>query len=99
MSSSPTSLSSSEAGAARAPYADLRDLSCPVDVMLGYGTITVGGCLGLAPQSVIGLSAAAGSDHRLVVNGVPLALGEVVVADGRVSIRVTDILGSPGSER
>jgi flagellar motor switch/type III secretory pathway protein FliN len=67
--------------------------------MVGYGSITVGGCLGLTPQSVVSLRVPAGADQQIAVNGVPLALGEVLVVDGRVAIRVTEILEPASGDR
>lgn len=99
MSSSQTSSSSSDGSAVKPALAELGDLECPVDVMVGYGSITVGGCLGLAPQSIVSLRAPAGADQQIAVNGVPLALGEVLVVDGRVAIRVTEILEPASGDR
>jgi flagellar motor switch/type III secretory pathway protein FliN len=99
MSSSQTSSSSSDAGAGKPALAELWDLECPVDVMLGHGSITVGGCLGLAPQSVVSLRTPAGTNQQIAVNGVPLALGEVLVVEGRVAIRVTQILEPASGDR
>ena len=99
MSSSQTSSSSSDGSAGKPALADLWDLECPVDVMLGHGSITVGGCLGLAPQAVLSLRTPAGADQQIAVNGVPIALGEVLVANGRVAIRVTEILEPASGDR
>lgn len=73
------------------------DLVCPVDVILGQGTMTVGACLALTPQSVVRLMWSAGEHLRIAVNGVPVARGDVVIVHDRAGIRVTDILPVPGA--
>ncbi|HSK10818.1 MAG TPA: FliM/FliN family flagellar motor C-terminal domain-containing protein [Vicinamibacterales bacterium] len=100
MSSSPTSSSSNEAQAAsEAPFATLLDLECPVEMVLGYGSISVGACLELGLQSVIRLSTSAGEDLRVVVGGIPLLRGEVVLVEESAAVRITEIIPAPGMER
>ena len=66
--------------------------------MLGTASMTVRQCLSLQRDSVIRLSQSAGSDLQVVVNGVGLALGEVVIIDSSTAVRVTDILPPPSNE-
>jgi len=101
MSSSPNSSSSSSAlgPAGEAPhlpderhrFARLSDVRCPVEVVLGSGTIAVRTCLGLKPDSVIRLGQPAGEDLQVRVGGVTVARAEVVVADDHTALRVTEI--------
>lgn len=99
MSTSPNSSSSSDAaGAAGSSFTWLMDVSCRVDVVLGSCALTVRDCLGLAPGSVVPLMQAAGADLELRAEGVPLALGEVVVLDEKTSLRINRILAPTGSE-
>lgn len=99
MSSSPTSSSSSETSRGTVPpVAAVRDLVCPVDVLVGHGTITVAQCLNLAPTSVIRLAEAAGENVQISVGGVPLARGKVDVSQDATTIRLTEILPAPGAE-
>jgi len=99
MSSSPTSSSSSPAPEkAEAPFAALADLVCPVDVVIGYGRLSVGACLNLHPQSVIRLAASAGEDLHVVVGGVPVMRGEVVLVDRSAAVRITEFAPAPGME-
>jgi len=91
MSSSPTSLSSSEPEPAPTPFDALGDLVCPVTVVLGTGSITVRQCLSLARQTVLRLDESAGDDLTVVVNGISLARGEVAIIDTTTAIRVTDL--------
>jgi flagellar motor switch protein FliN/FliY len=74
------------------------DISCRVDVVLGSCAVTVRDCLGLAPGSIVPLIQPAGTDLELRAEGVPLALGEVVVLDEKTSLRISRILPPTGSE-
>jgi flagellar motor switch protein FliN/FliY len=99
MSSSPTSSSSSAPPPkADAPFAALADLTCPVDVVLGHGSLSVGACLNLRPRSVVRLNASAGEDLHVVVGGVPVMRGEVVLVDQSAALRVTEFTPAPGME-
>jgi flagellar motor switch protein FliN/FliY len=81
-----------------APFAMLADLACPVDVVLGRGSISVGACLNLRLQSVIRLTASAGEDLHVVVGGVPVMRGEVVLVDQSAAVRITEFTPAPGME-
>lgn len=72
-------------------FARLADVRCPVEVVLGSGTIAVRTCLGLNPDSVIRLGQPAGEDLQVRVGGVIVARAEVVVADDHTALRVTEI--------
>lgn len=95
MSSSPNSSSSSDTLDALAP---LHDVTCHVDVVLGTASMNVRQCLALKRDSIVRLGQSAGSDLQVVVNGVPVALGEVVIIESSTAIRVTDILAPPSNE-
>ena len=76
--------------------ADLRRLSAvPVDlsVEMGRARMTVGETLELRPGSIITLDRMAGEPVDLLVNGTPIAHGEVVVIDEQFGLRVTEVLG------
>jgi flagellar motor switch protein FliN len=92
MSSSSTSSSSSPA------LLPLSDVVCRVDVLLGTATVSVRDCLHWKRNSVIRLRQLAGADMQVAVNGVPVAIGEVVIVDDTTAIRVTEILPPPSSE-
>jgi flagellar motor switch protein FliN len=92
MSSSSTSSSSSPA------LLPLSDVVCHVDVLLGTATVSVRDCLHWKRNSVIRLCQLAGADMQVAVNGVPVAIGEVVIVDDSTAIRVTEILPPPSSE-
>ena len=78
--------------------APLYDVICNIDVVLGSSSMTVRQCLNLHRDSVIRLTQSAGSDMQIIVNGVPIAQGEVVIIDNTISLRVTDVLPPPSSE-
>lgn len=92
MSSSPSSSSSSEAGGgARSAFEPLRDVACPVSVLLGTGAVSVRQVLTMARHTVLKLDQSAGEDLQMLVNGVLVARGEVVVVEDSTAIRLTEI--------
>ena len=75
--------------------ADLRRLSdVPIDlsVEMGRTRMTVGETLELRAGSIITLNRMAGEPVDLLVNGTPIARGEVVVIDEQFGLRVTEIV-------
>ena len=100
MSSSLTSLSSSDAAPAPVvhPFRGLLDVPCRVDVVLGTGSITVRECLKLRRSGVICLKQSAGSDLEVRVHGVPVVSGEVVIIDDSTAIRVTAVRPPVGAD-
>ena len=95
MSSLQNSSSSSEPLGNLTP---LHDVTCDVHVVLGTGTLSVRDCLELRRHSVMRLIQNAGSDLQVVVNGVLVALGEIVIVDDSTAIRITEIAAPPSSE-
>ena len=76
--------------------ADLARLhAVPVElaVEIGRTQMTIGDTLGLGPGSIITLNRMAGEPVDLLVNGRPIARGEVVVIDEEFGLRVTEVLG------
>ena len=81
---------------------DLRRLSdVPVDltVEIGRTRMTVGETLELRQGSIVTLNRISGEPVDLLVNGTPIARGEVVVIDEQFGLRVTDVLGVVGNGR
>jgi flagellar motor switch protein FliN/FliY len=77
---------------------DLRRLSAvPVDLIVEMGRtrMTVGETLELRQGSIITLNRMAGEPVDLLVNGAPIARGEVVVIDEQFGLRVTELLDDP----
>jgi flagellar motor switch protein FliN/FliY len=78
--------------------ADLRRLSAvPVDlsVEIGRTRMSVGETLELREGSVVTLDRMAGEPVDLLVNGTPIARGEVVVIDEQFGLRLTQVLAAP----
>ena len=76
---------------------DLRRLSdVPIDltVEIGRTRLTVGETLELRQGSILTLNRMAGEPVDLLVNGTPIARGEVVVIDEQFGVRITDVLGA-----
>jgi flagellar motor switch protein FliN/FliY len=81
------------------PFALFRDVSCPLDVVLGVGTISLRRCLALERGSVVRLHQSAGEDLQVMVNGVRIAHAEVVIIDETVAVRLTHFAGPIGREK
>ena len=76
--------------------ADLRRLhNVPVElaVEIGRTHMTIAQTLELRPGSVVSLNRLAGEPVDLLINGKPIARGEVVVIDEEFGIRITEVLG------
>jgi flagellar motor switch protein FliN len=87
--------SAPSAGAAAAPAADISRLSeipMELSVEIGRTRTTVGEALELQVGSVVPLRRQAGEPVDLLVNGSPIARGEVVVVDERYGLRITEVL-------
>jgi len=70
----------------------LSDIPMELSVEIGRTHMTVGEALQLRVGSVVGLERQAGDPVELLVNGTPIARGEVVVIDEQYGLRVTEIL-------
>jgi flagellar motor switch protein FliN/FliY len=68
------------------------DVTLPVTVELGRARMQIQDILKLAPGSVIELEKAAGDPVDLLINGRPIAKGEVVVVDENFGVRLTSIV-------
>ena len=79
---------------AGADLARLGEVPMQLSVELGRTQLTVSQTLDLRPGSVIELERAAGAPADLLVNGTPIARGEVVVVDERYGLRIGEILAS-----
>jgi len=77
---------------------DLRRLAgVPVDlsVEIGRTHMSVGETLELREGSVVTLDRMAGEPVDLLVNGKPIARGEIVVIDEQFGLRLTEVLAAP----
>ena len=70
----------------------LSEIPMELSVEIGRTRTTVGETLELRVGSVVALARQAGEPVDLLVNGSPIARGEVVVVDERYGLRITEIL-------
>jgi flagellar motor switch protein FliN/FliY len=68
------------------------DVPCPVDFVLGTATVKVRECAEFAPDTILRLRKTAGADLEVRVGGVPIAMGQVVIVDDNVGIRLSRVL-------
>ena len=73
----------------------LGGVTLELTVEVGRTRMTLGQALALGPGSVITLDRLADQPVDLLVNGMPVARGEVVVIDDVFGLRVTQIVASP----
>lgn len=71
----------------------LADIRVEVTVEMGRVRLPLRDLLRLAPGAVLELDRAAGDGVDVLVNGTPVARGEVFVVDGDFGVRITEILG------
>jgi flagellar motor switch protein FliN/FliY len=83
---------STPAGSDRADLRRLHDVPVELAVEIGRTKMTIGQTLELRPGSVVSLNRLAGEPVDLLVNGKPIARGEVVVIDEEFGLRVTDVV-------
>ena len=72
----------------------LLDVGVKVSVELGSCQLPMRDVLQLAPGSVVPLDQAADAPVDLYVNNKKFARGEVIVIEGRVGIKVTEVTGT-----
>ena len=69
-----------------------------LSVEIGRTRMTVGEMLQLRAGSIVTLERLAGEPVDLLVNGTPIARGEVVIVDEQFGLRVTEIVeGDPAA--
>jgi flagellar motor switch protein FliN len=76
----------------------LYDVPVELAVEIGRTHMTIRETLALGPGSIVTLNRLAGEPVDLLVNGKPIARGEVVVIDEEFGLRVTEVLAPSGSE-
>ena len=81
-----------EGGGNRNPIDFLFDVQLQVTVELGRTEMTIRDVLGLGLGSIIELNKVAGEAVDILVNGKPIARGEVVVIDDMFGVRVIDVI-------
>ena len=70
----------------------LHDVPVELAVEIGRARMTIRETLALGPGSVVTLNRLAGEPVDLLVNGKPIARGEVVVIDEEFGLRVTELV-------
>jgi flagellar motor switch protein FliN len=73
----------------------LKDVPVELAVEIGRTRMTIGETLALGPGSIVALNRMAGEPVELLVNGKPIARGEVVVIDEEFGLRITEVVGGP----
>ena len=71
--------------------ARLHDVPVELTVEVGRTRMTIGETLALGPGSIVSLNRLAGEPVDLLVNGTPIARGEVVVIDEEFGLRITEV--------
>ncbi|WP_322026130.1 flagellar motor switch protein FliN [Burkholderia sp. BCC1977] len=69
----------------------LDDVKVDIDVRLGRATLTVKDMLALQTGAVIELERAVGAPVDVLLNGKPIAHGEIVAVDGNFGVRILGI--------
>ncbi len=75
----------------------LFDVPVELAVEIGRTHMTIRETLALGPGSIVTLNRLAGEPVDLLVNGKPIARGEVVVVDEEFGLRVTEVVASEGA--
>lgn len=70
----------------------LMDIGLQITVELGRARMTIKDVLSLGPGTVVELNRVAGEPVDILINGKPIAKGEVVVLGDMFGVRVTDII-------
>jgi flagellar motor switch protein FliN/FliY len=87
-----------------ADLARLHDVPVELTVEIGRTRMTIGETLNLGPGAIVSLNRLAGEPVDLLVNGTPIARGEVVVIDEEFGLRITEVgagmarLGAEGEQ-
>jgi flagellar motor switch protein FliN/FliY len=77
----------------------LYDVPVELAVEIGRTQMTIRETLALGPGSIVTLDKLAGEPVDLLVNGKPIARGEVVVLDEEFGLRVTEVLVAEGASK
>ena len=90
-----TTTTPADAGLGGPPELDrLYDVPVELAVEIGRTFMTIRETLALGPGSIVSLNRLAGEPVDLLVNGKPIARGEVVVIDEEFWLRVTEVVSN-----
>ena len=76
----------------------LNEVMVELTVEVGRTRLTLGQALALGPGSVVTLDRLADKPVDLLVNGRPIARGEVVVIDEEFGLRITEVVAPSGRQ-
>jgi flagellar motor switch protein FliN len=79
------------ADATAADLGRLHDVPVELTVEIGRTRMTIGETLALGTGAIVSLNRLAGEPVDLLVNGTPIARGEVVVIDEEFGLRITEV--------
>jgi flagellar motor switch protein FliN/FliY len=96
-----TTVSGADDAGADGPHELERLYDVPVElaVEIGRTQMTIRETLALGPGSIVTLNRLAGEPVDLLVNGKPIARGEVVVIDEEFGLRVTEVVSDGARTR
>jgi flagellar motor switch protein FliN/FliY len=83
-------------GASATDLERLNEVMVELTVEVGRTRMTLGQALALGPGSVVTLDRLADKPVDLLVNGRPIARGEVVVIDEEFGLRITEVVNPNG---
>src|ERR671937_489543 len=83
-------------GASATDLERLNEVMVELTVEVGRTRMTLGRALALGPGSVVTLDRLADKPVDLLVNGRPIARGEVVVIDEEFGLRITEVVNPNG---
>ena len=72
----------------------LEDVEVSVDIRLGRSTMTIKSLMALQAGGIVALDRAIGEPVDVLLNGKPIARGEIVAIDGHFGVRVLDVVGT-----
>src|SRR4051794_5468088 len=78
--------------------ARLTDVTVELTVEVGRTGMLLGETMSLGPGSVVTLDRQADKPVDLLVNGRPIARGEVVVIDEQFGLRITEVVGAEAGD-
>lgn len=79
------------------PLVAVENVQMAVSVQLGRVTMTVGELLRMGRGSVVMLDRKVGEPVEILVNGKPVARGELVLNDGQLGVTVIEIMKQTGN--
>jgi flagellar motor switch protein FliN/FliY len=85
-------------GATSTDLERLNQVMVELTVEVGRTRMTLGQALALGPGSVVTLDRLADKPVDLLVNGRPIARGEVVVIDEEFGLRITEVVGTVAAD-